>query len=78
MLPVVVALVIYIFLPSIVRDLDMLGGILRSVSEGSKPMPRFVLVAVDFIERYFDPRQSGVAARRLPDYRFAEQRLILA
>lgn len=52
---VVVALVIYIFLPSIVRDLDMLGGILRSVSEGSKPMPRFVLVAVDFIERYFDP-----------------------
>ena len=49
------ALVIYLFLPSVVSELDMLGGILRSVSDGSKPMPKFVLAAVDFIEHYFDP-----------------------
>lgn len=52
---VVIALVVYLFLPSVVSELDMLGGILKSVSDGSRPMPGFVVGAVDFIEHYFHP-----------------------
>lgn len=52
---VVISLVIYLFTPSIVRELDMLGAILKSVSDGRIPMPQYARAAIDFIDHYFDP-----------------------
>lgn len=52
---VAVSLVIYIFLPSVIHELGMLGDILRDVSSGKRAMPPFYRYVVDFIDRYFDP-----------------------
>lgn len=47
--------VIYLFLPSVIRDLDMLGDIIKSVSDGKRHLPAFYVGIIDFINRYFDP-----------------------
>ncbi|MCM1067284.1 MAG: AI-2E family transporter [Muribaculaceae bacterium] len=54
-LTVVLGLVIYLFLPSVVRELDMLGAILRSVSDGNHEMPHLYASVIGFVEKYFDP-----------------------
>lgn len=52
---VVIALVVYIFLPSVLKELNMLGGILKSVSSGDVQLPKFYVTEVDFINKYFNP-----------------------
>lgn len=52
---VALGLVIYLFMPSVVSELDMLGAILHSVTDGSRPLPDFYRNIVDFIAKYFDP-----------------------
>ncbi|WP_302996503.1 AI-2E family transporter, partial [uncultured Muribaculum sp.] len=52
---VVIALVVYIFLPSVLKELNMLGGILKSVSSGDVQLPKFYVTVVDFINKYFNP-----------------------
>lgn len=54
---VVIALVIYLFLPSVMRELDVLGGIMHDISEGKKQMPHMYKSIADFISKYFDPDQ---------------------
>lgn len=48
-------LIIYIFLPSVVRELGMLGDIIQSITSGQRPIPQPYLSIVDFISHYFDP-----------------------
>ena len=52
---VVLGLVVYMFLPSVIHELDSLGDIIRSVTSGQRAMPRFHKSVVDFIAKYFDP-----------------------
>lgn len=52
---VVIGVVVYMFLPSVLRDLDMLGGIIKSVSEGKQHLPKFYVTIVDFINAYTNP-----------------------
>lgn len=52
---VVIALVVYIFLPSVIKELNMLGDILKSVSSGEVKLPKFYVTVVDFINKYFNP-----------------------
>lgn len=52
---VVLGLVVYLFMPSVVRELDMLGGILSDITSGKKPLPPFYMTIVNFIGKYFDP-----------------------
>lgn len=52
---VVLGLVVYLFLPSVLRDLDVLGDIVKSVSTGKRHLPAFYVGIFDFINRYFDP-----------------------
>lgn len=51
--------VFYMFVPSIISECNELGDILRSVSSGEKQLPHFVVVAIEFIQRYFDPNRLG-------------------
>lgn len=51
----IVSLVCYLFTPSVLRELDMLGAIIHSVSDGTRSMPDFYRSIIDFIGRYFDP-----------------------
>ncbi|MBD5308112.1 MAG: AI-2E family transporter [Bacteroides sp.] len=52
---ILVGLVVYLFLPTVVKDLQLLGDILKSVSSGEKQMPDYYVAAIQFIRRYFDP-----------------------
>lgn len=51
----IIALVVYLFLPSVVKELDMLGGIMHDISSGKKAMPPLYRSVADFISKYFDP-----------------------
>ena len=52
---VVMGLVVYLFLPSVISELDSLGAIIKSVTSGERQLPQFYRTTVDFIARYFDP-----------------------
>ena len=52
---VVIALVVYIFLPSVIKELNTLGDILKSVSSGEVKLPKSYVTVVDFINKYFNP-----------------------
>lgn len=51
---VAVGLVIYIFLPSVISELETLGNIIRDISAGNKRMPETYAPLIDFINRYFN------------------------
>lgn len=47
--------IIYLFLPSVLSELDELGRILHDVSSGKRALPPLYAGVVDFIGRYFNP-----------------------
>lgn len=51
----VIVCIVYLFLPSVLKDLTLLGDILHNVSSGAKKMPDYYLTAIQFIQKYFDP-----------------------
>lgn len=51
----VIALIIFLFLPTVVKETDMLGRILKSVSSGERPMPEYCGPVIEFAERYLNP-----------------------
>lgn len=53
---IVITILIYIFLPSVVKELDELGGILKKVAAGEVSVPAYCAAILDFIDRFFDPQ----------------------
>lgn len=51
----VAGVVIYLFMPSVISELNTLGNILKDVSSGKHRLPPYLVAALDFIDRYFDP-----------------------
>lgn len=51
----VVGIVVYMFMPSVLKELDMLGDILRQATSGDAALPKPYVAVVDFISRYFSP-----------------------
>lgn len=51
----VIGLVIYLFMPSVIRELEMLGDILKHASSGTVAMPKTSAAILDFINKYFSP-----------------------
>ncbi len=51
---VVLALAFYLFLPLVVKEIDMLGDIIRQLSSGQRELPPAYRFVVDFVTRYFD------------------------
>lgn len=52
---VAIALVTYLCMPSVLKELDTLDGILKEVSSGQRQMSPLYSAIFDFIDRYFDP-----------------------
>lgn len=50
----VLALVVYLFLPSVVRELDTLSAIVHEVDSGVRPMPREYASVIDWVQRSVD------------------------
>ncbi|MDE6276815.1 MAG: AI-2E family transporter [Muribaculaceae bacterium] len=46
----------YLFIPSVVKEIDMLGDIIRDLSSGKRELPPAYTFVVDFATRYFDAR----------------------
>lgn len=53
----VIGAIIYMFLPSVVHELDNLGEILRDINSGKIEMPPIYRTAADYIDRYFNPAE---------------------
>lgn len=51
----IIGAVIYFFIPSVVKELDMLGHMLHNASSDGRPMPVIYMKIVSLIERYFNP-----------------------
>lgn len=51
----VAGVVIYLFMPSVISELNTLGAILKDVSSGRHQLPPYLVAALDFIDRYLDP-----------------------
>ena len=51
----VITVIIYLFMPSVISELDTLGNILKDVSAGKHKLPAYLVAVLDFIDRYFDP-----------------------
>ena len=51
---VVIAGVVYMFLPSVLGEINMLGGIISEFSSGRRPLPEEYRALFDFIDRYLD------------------------
>ncbi len=51
----IAAAIAYVFMPSVLDELDTLGKIIHSVSSGERRLPPQYTAIVDFIGRYFNP-----------------------
>lgn len=51
----VVVGIIYFFLPQVVKELDVLSGIIHDVSSGKRSLPPEYLTIIDWVERYINP-----------------------
>ncbi|MDE5840020.1 MAG: AI-2E family transporter [Muribaculaceae bacterium] len=51
----VIAGIIYFFLPSVVRELDTLSGIIHEVTSGKRPLPQEYIMIIDWVEKYIQP-----------------------
>ena len=52
---VVIGGVIYMFLPSVVSEVNMMADIVKDLSSGRKPMPESYRRMTDILSRYFEP-----------------------
>ena len=53
----VITAVVYIFMPHVISELDMLSNIIRDVTSGRKPMPEGYMALFGYLEKHFNPVQ---------------------
>lgn len=53
----VIALIVVIFLPSVVSETNTLGEILKEVQSGRRPIPEHLVPVIDFVDKYAHPDQ---------------------
>lgn len=51
------ALLIYFFLPSVIKETNMLADIIRDVSSGRRQVPAYYANVIDLVNRYADPKK---------------------
>ena len=61
----VIGLLVYLFLPSVIRDTEMLAGIVKAVSDGRQPVPESYRRIIDFVEQYANPAELNHTLRTL-------------
>ena len=58
-------LLVYLFLPSVIRDVDDLTQIIRSINDGERQVPDFVMNILVFVDKYLNPEQIKSMLRTL-------------
>ena len=54
---IVVGVLFYIFLPSVVKDVNMLADIIKNVNSGKQQVPEYYHKIINFFETYVNPKQ---------------------
>lgn len=54
---IVLALFVYIFVPTIISEADELGKIIKNISSGKQSVPEYYRSVIAFVERYASPDQ---------------------
>ncbi|MDE6555939.1 MAG: AI-2E family transporter, partial [Duncaniella sp.] len=54
---IVIGGIIYIFLPHVMSELDMLSGVIRDVTSGKRSLPKEYVDVIDWVDRYVNPEQ---------------------
>lgn len=49
------ALLIYLFMPSVIKDSEMLGAVVKSINDGKQEVPEYCRQIIEFIEKYANP-----------------------
>ena len=62
---IIVGALVYLFLPTVIRDIDMLGTIIRNVSTGRQPVPAYYLKVIEFVERYVNPEEISATLKNM-------------
>lgn len=50
-------LLAYFFLPSVVKEIDMLGNIIKDISSGKEQIPPYLQYVLKYIDRYVNPQR---------------------
>lgn len=51
----VISGIIYLFLPHVIEELDVLGGMLHDINSGRKPLPQEFSGIVNYVQTHFNP-----------------------
>ncbi len=49
--------VVYFFLPHVMNELDVLGGIIHEVTSGKRPLPREYVTVIEWVQQYVNPKE---------------------
>ena len=61
----VVGVLVYVFLPSVIRDSEILAEIVRYINDGRQPVPEYCCTVIDFVEKYASPRRFAETLRNM-------------
>lgn len=61
----VITTLVYIFLPSVIKDVDMLGAIIHDILDGRRAVPRYYTKIVEFVEHYVNTYQINHVLRNI-------------
>lgn len=53
----VIALMVYLFMPSVIKETEELSHIIKSVTSGQRPVPEYYRNIIAFVERHVNPAQ---------------------
>lgn len=61
----VIALMVYLFLPSVIKETEELSRIIKSVVSGQRPVPEYYRNVIVFVERYVNTDQLNATLRSM-------------
>lgn len=61
----VISALVYLFLPSVIREIDMLGAIITDISNGRRSVPPYCRQIIAFVERYANPSEINATLRSM-------------
>lgn len=61
----VIGLIGYIFLPTVIKETEMLADIIKDVNSGRQPVPEYYHKIIDFFEKYVNPAQINEILRNM-------------
>lgn len=62
---IVLGVLIYLFLPSVIKDTEMLAVTVKKITDGQEPVPDHVKKIIEFVDRYASPAKINETLRNI-------------